>query len=356
VQTTVAAAAPPADAPTETPKQQPTTESMEETKDVEMEDAPSTEIADDLTANLDEEALKNLTETMGFSLLRAQKGLLFGTGGTVEGAIEWLVEHQDDDDIDDPIAESTHKVKKPMTAEEKAAKILEIKALLKTKRTEREEAEKVDHTEREKARRLMGKEMAKTREQMEMEQRKRDAQKRKQEKIAFKLERQRIKAELEKDKRERMANNGKLSSKLGVDGYNPDGIQYDVDAEGADAAGGEDTPKKKTAANASKIDEYIKKVSSYRAGGDGGKCLKVLKAYVGNLADNPEETKFRSINTENKAYKTKVKPFIGAKNLLLSVGFKQEEGGTSLIMNEEDLNKELLSETKAKLEAALAAY
>ena len=105
--------------------------------------------------------LKTLTEAMGFSLLRAQKGLLCGNGGNVEGAVEWLMQHQDDVDIDEPITaakaqsykcndcgkilsnmanlelhanktghsdfeESTERVK-PLTEEEKKAKIEEIK-------------------------------------------------------------------------------------------------------------------------------------------------------------------------------------------------------------------------------------
>jgi uncharacterized UBP type Zn finger protein len=32
------------------------------------------------------------------------KGLLRGNGGTVEGAVKWIMQHQDDDDIDMPIA------------------------------------------------------------------------------------------------------------------------------------------------------------------------------------------------------------------------------------------------------------
>ena len=85
-----------------------------------------------------------------------------------------------------------------------------------------------------------------------------------------------------------MANKGKLHSTLGVDGYNPSAIQYD---DGTDEPSPQKTKKSHTA-NVAKIDEYIKKVSSYRAGGDGGKCLKILKAYVGNVADNPGEDKF----------------------------------------------------------------
>jgi UBX domain-containing protein 1/4 len=62
----------------------------------EEEDPPK----EDPTAKLNPEWLQTLTEGMGFSLLRAQKGLLYGNGGTVEGAVEWLAEHQDDVDID----------------------------------------------------------------------------------------------------------------------------------------------------------------------------------------------------------------------------------------------------------------
>lgn len=360
-----------------------------------QEDKPEVE---DVTANLDPEAIKTLTESMGFNLVRAQKGLLYGNGGNVESAVEWLMEHQDDDDIDTAIPkgplqkmqsykcnecgkilsnmanlelhanktghsdfeESTTAVK-PLTEEEKKAKIAEIKELLRLKRAEREEIEKVDDITREKQRRNMGKEMLKTKEQMEAEARKRDAARIKREKEAFKRERARLRAELEKDKAERKANAGKLKGRLGVEGYQPDGIQYDVPLEGEDnkqaAATNAPSPeRKKLKADAGKIDEYIKKVSSYKAGGDGGKCLKILKTYVGNVVDNPDEPKYKSINMDNKAFKTKVKPFVGSKQLLMAVGFAPNKAGDALVLDEEDVNAELLATTKAKLEAALAAY
>jgi len=133
--------------------------------DTEMKEASSANAsAADIAATLDPASLQTLTEDMGFSLLRAQKGLIYGTGGTVEGAVEWLTLHQDDDDIDTaPITqenigaqsykcndcgkilsnmanlelhanktghsdfeESTERVK-PLTEEEKQAKIAEIK-------------------------------------------------------------------------------------------------------------------------------------------------------------------------------------------------------------------------------------
>jgi len=338
---------------------------------------------------LDPAAITTLTGEMGFTLVRAQKGLLFSSGGTVESAVEWLMEHQDDADIDEPIPEgagaqaqsykcnecgkvlsnmanlelhanktghsdfeeSTQSVK-PLTAEQKAAKILEIKGLLKAKRAEREEAEKVDQIEREKQRRFMGKEMLKTKEEMDREQRKRDAMLRKREKDEARKERDRIRAELEKDKAERKANNGKLKTTLGVEGYNPSAIQYD-DGTTEDLS---PSKPKKAKADASKIDEYIKKVSSYRAGGDGGKCLKILKAYVGNVADNPDEEKFKMINMENKTFKTKVKPFIGGKHLLLAVGFAPKEGDPTTLELTPGADLQLLKDTKEKLIKASEAF
>ena len=157
---------PPISAATDISKKQAHDSNNNNNQDVEMVDPPSNN-DDDPTATLNPEHLQTLTETMGFTLIRAQKGLLYGTGNTVEGAIEWLLEHQDDDDIDAPIArtaaagavvaqsykcnecgkvlsnmanlelhanktghsdfeESTQCIQ-PLTAEEKIAKIAEIK-------------------------------------------------------------------------------------------------------------------------------------------------------------------------------------------------------------------------------------
>lgn len=350
----------------------------------------------DPTENLKKEDIETLTNSMGFSEIRAQKGLINGNG-TVEGAVEWLLNHQDDDDIDDPIEkvpkggaaaavaqsykcnecgkilsnmanlelhanktghsdfEESTELKKPLTEEEKAAKILEIKSLLKAKRAAREETEKEDNVNREKQRRFMGQEMQKTREEMEIEARKRMAKQRKKEKEDALKERQRIRAELEKDKRERAANKGKLTGRLGVDGYNPSGIQYELNPDGTPVEEDAQAMKKKAPPSAAKMDEYISKVSSYRAGGDGGNCLKILKAYIGNVVKNPDEPKYKKINMENKAYKAKVKPFLGAKNLLMAIGFAPSEDGTALELAE-DADMEVLKQANAKVEAAYEKY
>ena len=113
---------------------------------------------------------------------------------------------------------------------------------------------------------------------------------------------------------------------------------------------------KKAKADSAKITNYIAKVASYRAGGDRGKCLKVLKAYASYVADNPDEAKYKSIKTDNKVFKTKVKPFVGAKQLLLAVGFSPTDDGNALVLTSEATDLELLSDTKNKLVAAMEEY
>jgi UBX domain-containing protein 1/4 len=225
--------------------------------------------------------------------------------------------------------------------------------------------EKIDDTEREIQRRNMGKNMLKTKEQLEMEQRKREGQLRRREKDDSKRERQRLREELAKDKAERAAQGGKLASRLGVEGYKPDGIQYnetgeeqqkeDLTAAAAAAAAPNQAKPPPPKVSAAKVGEYIAKVSGYRAGGDGGKCLKILNLIVSKVLENPSDAKFRSVGTDTNTYKTKIKPFIGAKNLLMACGFQPEEKGDKLILSD-DADLQVLVDTKAKLEAAITAY
>ena len=118
-----------------------------------------------------------------------------------------------------------------------------------------------------------------------------------------------------------------LPSVLGVDGYNPSIIQYDVPATGSAAAApaavapasvpakrvneGSVSPtpvaaakvpptKKATTSStaapsaqtpAERIDSAIQTLLRYRTGGDGGAALKLLLTFVRNVAENPTELK-----------------------------------------------------------------
>ena len=57
-------------------------------------------------------------------------------------------------------------------------------------------------------------------------------------------------------------------------------------------------------------------------------CLKTIGKYLKNVLKNPNEEKFKSINTENKVFIKRIGNVIGGKNLIKIAGFKDE--GTSL--------------------------
>lgn len=51
---------------------------------------------------VDEAMLKEL-EAMGFSVNKATRALHFSGNSTVEGAVNWLMEHEGDADLDEPL-------------------------------------------------------------------------------------------------------------------------------------------------------------------------------------------------------------------------------------------------------------
>lgn len=107
-----------------------------------------------------------------------------------------------------------------------------------------------------------------------------------------------------------------MPSVLGADGYNPSGVQYDVDGNKDASTDTVNTalvenkpvpaPVKKPATSGSltslsalstaekeqKIDAAIATLMKYRTAGDGGHALKLLLTFVKNVNDQPHEIKY----------------------------------------------------------------
>jgi len=81
----------------------------------------------------------------------------------------------------------------------------------------------------------------------------------------------------------------------------------------------------------------------------------ILNTFV---VDNPTEEKYRHINQDNKAYKSKVKPFIGSKALLQACGFEKSDNmdENALVLKSERLDMDFLNSVKEKLEVAMKQY
>lgn len=74
-----------------------------------------------------------------------------------------------------------------------------------------------------------------------------------QEKADFERERARLKEEIARDKAERKARGGKLSTKLGVDGYKPAAAQGVYGGPSAGGGGGDAAPAAASAPEAQKV-------------------------------------------------------------------------------------------------------
>ena len=383
---------------------------MAEDTDVTMADAPPpAPQEEELVLPMVDEKLLEDVKSMGFPELRARKALMAGSKN-VESALDWLLSHENDGDIDEPIKkvpkgqtlassgpvqvaksikcvetgrlfrnameaqayaertgrtqfEETTEVKKPLTEEEKKQKVAELKALAAQRRAEREGLEKVEDIDREKKRREQGQESIKTKEQLAKAQRLREIDRIKREKAAEKKERERLRAEIAKDKAERRARGGRLAGKLGVDGYNPS-IDQNDDRRNDACPTTEEEPvapvvqqKKVDLPPGEQVDKAISTIQKYKTAGDGGTCLKTLGAYLRNaLNKGDQDEKYRKIPLDNAAFKKRVSGLVGGIALLKAVGFVKSETHLELPLAVRDANRALLEETLAKLEKAHAAY
>lgn len=292
---------------------------------------------------VNEDLVSQLNE-MGFNDLHSRKALLATDNQGLEVAINWLGDHQDDEDIDEPIKfVDVSKTARVVTPEEKAAKVEELKARIAKKRAEREEQEKVDQRVNELKRRTEGQGLLEAREEIEAIQRKVAAEKMKKDKEDAKRERERLRQQLEMDKRERQARGGRLG------GPPIDVAPIDI--------GGKEEEEKVKGPEISPKEQIVKNVGilkKYRVGNDGLTALKTLDVYVKNLIEKPEEEKFRTINLENPAFRKRVASLVGGVALLKSLGYAKDETDGILKLSVENRDVELLQFAHTQLQGAIA--
>ena len=184
----------------------------------------------------------------------------------------------------------------------------------------------------------------------------------KREKAAEKKERERLRAEIAKDKAERRARAvGGSRKNLGVDGHNPSIDQNDDRRNDAcpttDEPAPAPAPPKKVDLPPPNKSTRLSTIQKYKTAGDGGTCLKTLGAYLRNaLNKGDQDEKYRKIPLDNAAFKKRVSGLVGGIALLKAVGFVKSETHLELPLAARDANKALLEETLAKLEKAHAAY
>jgi len=81
-------------------------------------------------------------------------------------------------------------------------------------------------------------------------------------------------------------------------------------------------------------------------------ACSVLMKYIGNLASNPEEEKFRQIRIGNDAFQKKVAAVIGGMEFLMECGFERQ--GEYLVIPERDVRVDTLNAAGTVINDAIA--
>lgn len=189
---------------------------------------------------------------MGFERNRAEKAVAHTGNQGIERAMDWLMEHENDPDIDEPYvppvgnvlggpdsapspapptthtaeessegAEQTEMVqdgntKRPMTEEEKREQVKRLEELMRVKQEERRERERAEEVDREKQRRRQGQELLQIKQKLQEDEMKKLTELRRREKMEDKLAKQRVRDKIARDREERAQKFGGGSSSTAV--------------------------------------------------------------------------------------------------------------------------------------------
>lgn len=297
-----------------------------------------------IVPEVDNNLLQEL-EGMGFSTARATRALHCSGNSSLEGAVNWIVEHENDADIDQmpmvPASSKNEPSKPSLTEEEKKMKLLELRERARKKK---EEEERRMEREKEKERIRIGKELLEAKRIEEENERKRLIAFRKAEKEEERRALEKIRKKLEEDKAERRR-------KLGLPPEDP-----------AAAKPSEPVVEEKKSAlpvkpvtKAEQMRECLRSLKKNHKDEDARvkKAFQTLFTYAGNVVKNPDEEKFRKIRLSNQAFQDRVGGLKGGIEFLELCGFEKSEDGEFLFMPREKVDIAVLNSAGKELQSAI---
>ncbi|KAH7521749.1 hypothetical protein FEM48_Zijuj07G0065500 [Ziziphus jujuba var. spinosa] len=221
---------------------------------------------------------------------------------SLEDAVNWVVEHENDNDIDEmPLVPANTKVeasKPSLTPEEVKAKQQELR-ILALRKAEKEEERRA---------------------------------------------REKIRQKLEEDKAERRR-------KLGLP-------PEDTSAAKSSAPVVEEKKSFLPIRPATKVEqmrECLRSLKQNHKEDDAKvkKAFQTLLTFVGNVARNPDEEKFRKIRLSNQSFQERVGALRGGIEFLELCGFEKQEGGEFLILPREKVDRVVLNSAGSELDSAI---
>lgn len=304
------------------------------------ESSQSEEVA---VPEVDEKLLEEL-ESMGFSAARATRALHYSGNNSIESAVSWIAEHEDDPDIDQMPMVPVGKIEpeKPALAPEEVKR--RAQELRERARQKKAEEERKMEREREKERIRVGKELLEAKRIEEENERKRILALRMAEKEEEKRAREKIRQRLEEDKAERRR-------KLGLPPEDPT----------ASKPSAPPVPEKKSALPikpVTKVEQFRDCLRSLKHNhkDDDAKvkrAFQTLLTYIGNVAKNPDEEKYRKIRLTNPSFQDRVGSLTGGVQFLELCGFEKMEGDEFIFLSRDKVDMTVLHAAGAELNSAI---
>uniref|UniRef100_A0A2P2KFF2 UBA domain-containing protein n=3 Tax=Rhizophora mucronata TaxID=61149 RepID=A0A2P2KFF2_RHIMU len=311
-------------------------EPAEASKDCQTEEMVAPEV--------DKKLLEELEE-MGFPTSRATRALHYSGNTSLETAINWVVEHENDPDIDEmPLVPANTKVEAPKPALTPEEMKLKAQELRERARKKKEEEEKRMEREREKERIRIGKELLEAKRIEEENERKRLLALRKAEKEEEKRAREKVRQKLEEDKAERRR-------KLGLPPEDPLTTKPSSPAV-------EEKKSFLPVRPATKVEQMRECLRSLKQNGKDEdakvkRAFQTLLTYIGNVAKNPGEEKFRKIRLNNQAFQDRVGSLKGGIEFLELCGFEKIEGDEFLFLSRDKVDMQVLNSAGSELNSAI---
>ena len=275
-------------------------------------------------SSLVDQNLVNTLMEMGISKAVSEKSLFLTQAKSIEPALDWINEHQNDADYEEELQIVQGQSNSTLTREEALVKARELQQKLKR---DREIKEKDLELQREKDRIRVNKELLEAKKKADEQEYKRAIEERMREKKKVQQELKEQEEILRREKEERFGKKISASSTQ------------------------EKTPQEKISAALKTIKTLY---PTFRNPGVARTALNTLKAYSSNIINNPESDKYRIIKTENRAFQDRIAKVTGATNFLKAVGF-QEEGGmytfSSFDFSVLELGLKLIDEVLGTLDA-----
>ncbi|KAG6789869.1 hypothetical protein POTOM_006000 [Populus tomentosa] len=334
-------------------------------------DASTTSQPEEMVApEVDKKILDEL-EAMGFPTARATRALHYSgdvicCNASLEAAVNWVVEHENDPDIDEmPMVSINSKVEAPkpsLTPEEMKQKAQELRIgkphnviaevnfhfLNVESLTHHSDTCKYVYEDMLSSPSLerirIGKELLEAKRIEEQNERKRLMALRKAEKDEEKRAREKIRQKLEEDKAERRR-------KLGLPPEDPATVKPSAPV----------VEEKKSmlpvrpATKQEQMRECLRSLKQSHKDDDAKvkRAFQTLLTYIGNVAKNPSEEKFRKIRLNNQTFQDRVGSLQGGIGFLELCGFEKIEGDEFLFLARDKVDMAVLNSAGSELTSAI---